>query len=79
MYIAEIGEDDTVLCAGCEANWSLDLLVLAYDEKRLRSMGFAYIWFDDGAICVNRCPHCELPILEKGTDPWASMPLYPSL
>ena len=56
-----LGRDTTVSCASCHHAWSVPYLIRDLGQHRLRSEGFAYIWFDDSCIGVNWCPECERP------------------
>lgn len=67
---ATAGEDASVECANCGAAWNTEFLVIDVGRRLLRSYGFCFLWFDDGAIGVNNCPHCELPYFERETYPW---------
>ena len=77
MYIVPIDSDGHTACASCNANWSVPMLAEAHETKRLRTLGFAFIWFDDGAILINHCPHCEAPILKREAPLWPISPLFP--
>ena len=55
------GEHATVPCATCNHHWSVNLLN-DIGRHRLRAEGFATIVFDDGAIMVNWCPSCDVPV-----------------
>lgn len=71
--IGVLGQDETVPCADCHAKWNVAYLIVDIGRKNLRQEGFAFIWFDDDCICVNHCPHCELP--RRATEvPWTSLP-----
>jgi hypothetical protein len=74
--IALISDEGTVKCAECQANWHVPLIADAHANSRLRSMGFAFIWFDDDAICINHFPHCELPIATTSGGTWPISPLF---
>lgn len=78
MYIAKVGEDETVQCASCESKWKVSYLVQDLGRQRLRANGFAFIWFDDGAICINYCPHCDSrPAVPFEVPQWTSLsPLF---
>lgn len=76
-YIAALEETGDMPCASCEALWSIPLLAGYLKEKRLRSQGFAYLAFDDGAFCINHCPHCEQEVQRVEVAPWLT--LHPSL
>lgn len=69
---ASHGTDATADCANCSSKWSVDFLVTDIGRARLRSHGFTFLWFDDGAISVNTCPHCELPQVRRETYSWLS-------
>ena len=77
MSIVMIDDPGSVECASCDANWSIPLIAEGHAKRALRSMGFAFIWFDDGAICINHCPHCEMPVLDREVRPWLISPLFP--
>lgn len=62
MHIVDIDSDGSVACASCESHWSIPLIAELRERGRLRAEGFAHIWFADGAICLNHCPHCERPL-----------------
>lgn len=72
-HIAKMGEDETVPCASCEAVWNLSYLTEDIGRQRLRANGFAFIWFDDGALCVNQCPHCDQPVKASEAPPWMNL------
>ncbi len=59
------GEDKHVPCATCNHEWSVNHLLNDIGRHRLRAEGFAYIYFDDGAILVNYCPNCDLPAVAR--------------
>ena len=63
--IGVLNEHETVPCASCNHTWSVRYLVRDLGQHRLRGEGFAYIWFDDGAIMVNYCPQCDVPAMAR--------------
>ncbi len=63
--IGVLGQHETVPCASCNHVWSVRYLVRDLGQHRLRGEGFAYIWFDDGAIMVNYCPECDVPAMAR--------------
>ena len=58
------GQDQRVPCASCHHGWDVNYL---HDlgRHRLRAEGFAAIVFDDGAILVNWCPRCDVPVVSR--------------
>jgi hypothetical protein len=80
MFIVPIDSDDSVPCASCESNWSVPVLADLQARQRLRAEGFAFLWFDDGAIAINYCPHCERPAelpMYREVPSWPISPLFP--
>ena len=63
--IGILGHNQHVHCASCSHGWDVNYLVKELGRHRLRAEGFAYIWFDDGAIMVNYCPSCDLPAVVR--------------
>ena len=63
--IGVLNEHETVPCASCNHTWSVRYLVRDLGQRRLRGEGFAYIWFDDGAIMVNYCPQCDVSAMAR--------------
>ncbi len=63
--IGVLNEDETVPCASCHHPWNVRYLLKDLGRFRLRPEGFAFVWFDDDAICVNYCPSCDVPAMAR--------------
>ncbi len=63
--IGILGQDQSVPCASCNHAWDVNYLVRDLGRHRLRAEGFAAIVFDDGAILVNWCPQCDVPMVPR--------------